>query len=335
MIISDVAEYTVYSDKELAWCQRRGYEANIGDTIKVPVSVINKGSRARVYAKCDICGDIKKIAYVSYNQNIANQGFYCCIKCKYTKDKATNLLRYGTECTLQNESVKQKGIETSMRKYGTPVPVSSEECQRRIRESNMKRYGVAYTASLESVREKMKATNLERYGCEYTGASKIVQEKTKKTNLKRYGCENVFSNREIYSRAAATRARQMSESNVLTSSQQRHIHEVYGGVMNANIDCYFVDILMDNMVFFEYDGAGHNISVLAHFCTQEEFDLRQEKRTNTIKSLGYREFRMSSPYDAVPSDEELLALAEYAYLMFDVGYTSVLYDIDSKVMKVK
>lgn len=44
---------------------------------------------------------------------------------------------------------------------------------------------------------------------------------------------------------------------------------------------------------------------------------------------------MSSLYDAVPSNEELLALAEYAYLMFDAGYTSVLYDIDSKVMKVK
>ena len=44
---------------------------------------------------------------------------------------------------------------------------------------------------------------------------------------------------------------------------------------------------------------------------------------------------MSSSHDAVPSDEELLALAEYAYLMFDAGYTSVLYDIDSKVMKVK
>lgn len=267
MIISNVAEYTVYGDKELAWCQRRGYEANIGDTIEVPVFAINKGSRARVYAKCDVCGDIKKIAYSSYMQNIENQGFYCCTKCKYAKQKNTNMKRYGVECSLLNEEIREKGIKTSMEKYGTPVPIASEECRRRLENANIKKYGVKYPISLDYIREKMKSTNLKRYGVEYTVASKIVQEKTKKTNLKRYGCENVFSNREIYSRAAATRARQMSESNVLTSSQQRHIHEVYGGVMNANIDCYFVDILMNNMVFFEYDGAGHNISVLAHFCT--------------------------------------------------------------------
>lgn len=335
MLESNIAECIVFNKRIKKWLEIRGYNAEIGDTVKVPVELLNKGDRARVYAKCDICGEIKKIAYSSYMQNIENQGFYCCKKCKYVKQKNTNMKKYGVECLLLNEEIREKGIKTSMEKYGTPVPIASEECRRRIENANIKKYGVKYPISIDSIKEKMKSTNLKRYGVEYIGASPDIQRKIKDTNLKKYGSENVFSNREIYDKAIATRLLNLNGEYTFTSRQQSYIHSVYGGELNAHIGGYFVDILLNNHVFFEYDGGGHDLSVKAGWLTREQFDEKEIKRSAYLKGAGYREFRIISSNNKTPDKYTLLSLIEYAYLQFDKNFTSVIYNLDNNTTIIK
>lgn len=335
MLVKDIAEYTVYNERDLKWCRLRGYDVEIGDTIEVPIDLLNRGARARVYAKCDVCGDIKKVAYSSYTQNIANQGFYCCPKCKYVKEKATNLKRYGVECSLLDKEIREKGVCTSMERYGTAVPAASAECQRRLEEANLKKYGVKRPLSLKEVQDKARKTNLAKYGSEFVGGSAEIQAKIKKTNIARYGCANVMGNRDICDKAVAKKLANMNGAYTYTSRQQRHIYEVYGGELNVHIGGYFVDILLDDNIFFEYDGGGHDMAVKCGWCSQEEFDRREQNRTRYLKSAGYKEFRMISKFDRVPSDDILISLFEYAHLQFSKNFTSVIYNIDNNTILVK
>lgn len=65
-------------------------------------------------------------------------------KAHLEKAKKTNLKRYGTECVLQSNLIKEK-----------------------IKKTNLQRYGVPYCLSLPEIQEKRKVTFIERYGCEY------------------------------------------------------------------------------------------------------------------------------------------------------------------------
>ena len=55
--------------------------------------------------------------------------------------KATNLEKYGCECSAQNKEVKEK-----------------------IKTTNLEKYGCEHAFQSEEVKEKIKATNLEKYG---------------------------------------------------------------------------------------------------------------------------------------------------------------------------
>lgn len=335
MIKVNMAEYTVYGKKEMKWCEIRGYSVDIGDVISVPVELIDKGSRARIVAECDVCGREVKIAYSSYNQNISNQGFYCCPKCKYTKQKNTNMKRYGTECSLLNADVHNKAVQTSMKRYGTTCPAASKECQQKLIESNIEKYGVPYPVVLKEVQDKIKATNLAKYGNEYSIASESVRDKIKQTCLERYGSENPMGNREIYDKALSTKLKTMGDSYTYVSRQQQHIYDVYGGELNFHIGGYFVDILIDNRIFFEYDGGGHDLAVKAGWCSQVDFENKENRRTEYLLSVGYKEFRMKSSTDSIPSDDKLIALLEFANLMFDSGKVSFIYNIDNNTFNIK
>lgn len=330
-----MAEYTVYGKKEVKWCERRGYNVDIGDVISVPVELIDKGSRARVMAECDVCGREVKIAYSSYNQNIANQGFYCCPKCKYTKQKNTNMKRYGTECSLLNADVHNKAVQTSMERYGTTCPAASKECQQKLIDSNMEKYGVPYPFMSELIREKVKETNIKKYGGVTPFASSTIQEKAKRTFVERYGCENPMFSREICDRAVSAKLKTIRNSYTYISKQQQHIYDIYGGELNFHIGGYFVDILIDNRIFFEYDGGGHDLAVKSGWCSQVDFDNKENRRTEYLLSAGYNEFRMKSSTDSIPSDDKLIALLEFANLMFDSGKVSFIYNIDNNTFNIK
>ena len=87
------------------------------------------------------------------------------------KIRATNLKKYGCECSFQSEKVKDKIKETLTDRYGNETLIENP-------------------SQIKEIKEKIKKTNLERYGTEYYLGSKDCKEKTKNTSIKKYGVEN-------------------------------------------------------------------------------------------------------------------------------------------------
>jgi hypothetical protein len=76
--------------------------------------------------------------------------------------RVTNLERYGTENSLQNEEIKAKIRATNLIKFGCISPIQNEE-----------------------IKAKMKATNLLRYGAENVSQSIEIQRKRERKSYKR------------------------------------------------------------------------------------------------------------------------------------------------------
>ena len=81
------------------------------------------------------------------------------------KIRATNLKKYGCECSFQSEKVKDKIKETLTDRYGNGTLIENP-------------------SQIKEIKKKIKKTNLERYGTEYYLGSKDCKEKTKNTSIK-------------------------------------------------------------------------------------------------------------------------------------------------------
>jgi hypothetical protein len=128
----------------------------------------------------------------------------CTEKKRKPKVKATNLERYGAECSLQNQVVKEKIKATNLERLGVEYPSQSEEVRVKIKETNLERYGVDNVFQSETVKEKIKATNIERLDVEYPTQSEEVRVKIKATNLERYAVENPSQSEDVKEKKKAT-----------------------------------------------------------------------------------------------------------------------------------
>ena len=150
----------------------------------------------------NICefGKIKR--FKSYNKGYLNCGGQC--QCAVKKMKATNLERYGTECSVQSPDIKDQVKQTMLEKYGVENSFQATEVKEKIKETNREKYGVDHPSQLQSTIEKMKATNLERYGFQHPLQSPDIKEQVKQTMLKRYGVEHNWQSPEIREAAKET-----------------------------------------------------------------------------------------------------------------------------------
>lgn len=69
---------------------------------------------------------------------------YCCFECGQMhhnkKVKQTNLIKYGTECSLHNEEVHKKTLKSWMEKYGCDNPLKNKELREQIRKTVNEKY---------------------------------------------------------------------------------------------------------------------------------------------------------------------------------------------------
>lgn len=95
------------------------------------------------------------------------------------------------------------------------------------------------------------------------------------------------------------------------SRQQKYLANLVNGKINAVISGYWADIVLENeKIDLEYDGGGHNLNVIRKQCTQEEFDVEEKIREESIYKKGYKIIRIISKRDNLPSDEIILNLIE-------------------------
>lgn len=159
------------------------------------------------------------------------------------------------------------------------------------KESCIRLYGVDNASKIEEVKERTRFTNIERYGVPYTQQSPDVRAKANETL-----CKN---------------------GSQKTSKQQLYLHNLYGGELNFFIKYYATDICFpEEKLVVEYDGGGHDLRVTLGRLTQEEFDQKEIIRNNIIKREGYKQMRIISSNDKLPSDTTLLQMLSDARTYF-------------------
>lgn len=280
---------------------------------------------------CSCCGKEANIRIDSVLNNCRRNGFYSCKEC-------TNMKIYGAKCCLSNPKVREKRRKTCLERYGSEEPLGSKEIQNKTERTFLKKYGYKRAMSNPEVQKHNRQAFKEKYGVEYVGEIPEVREKIRKTMLEKYGVENPVYVQEFKEKAIQKRLE--NENDILyggipTSSQQVYFNEIYGGEINKLVKGYFVDIMLTDTIYFEYDGSGHNLNVQLGRQTQEEFDKRERFRESILEKYGYKEFKVISSTDRLPDEDFLLDLKNEAINCLNNGYNYFIYNIETKEKIIK
>jgi hypothetical protein len=145
--------------------------------------------------------------------------------------------------------------------------------------------------------------------------------------IEKYGFEHPMQNKEIYAKVIATLNK---NGTTPCSSQQRYVHRIVGGELNypyynASLDIAFPE----EMIYCECDFGGHWLSIKLGGLTQDEFDKKQRNRWYSLYRSGWREIRIISTHDLIPSDTKLLEILAYARTYLNQNHHYIKFDIDN------
>jgi len=239
----------------------------------------------------------------------------------------TSIERYGVPYTFMNDNVKEKTRQTFQAKYNCDYPMQNQDIKNKAIETNLKNYNVEFVLSSDVIKEKIEQTNLERYGFKSAIQSQVVKDKIAQTNLDRYGSINPMQNKEVSAKVRATLNKNRTAP---CSSQQKYIHSIIGGELNhpyynASLDIAFPE----EKIYCEYDGGGHCLNIKLGHLTQEEFDKKQRNRWYSLFRSGWKEIRIISTQDLIPSDQKLLEILTYARIYLNQNHHYIKFDIDN------
>jgi len=154
-----------------------------------------------------------------------------------------------------------------------------------------------------------------------------TQINKKKVCLLKYGVEHPMKNKEI---SAKVRATLNKNGTTPCSKQQAYVHSIIGGELNypyynASLDIAFPE----EKIYLECDFGGHWLSIKLGHLTQEEFDKKQRNRWYSLFRSGYREIRIISTKDLIPSNTKLLEILTYARTYLNQNHHYIKFDIDN------
>ena len=148
--------------------KKLGYDVKIGDKILVPVEHLTPQSNIKVKVKCDVCGKEKEVKYQAYIWSIKKGGFYACsAKCAWSKNRETNLKKYGCESPSGWTEVCEKRRKTTKERYGVDNISQSDYFKEKYKEIMLERYGVENGFQSEEIKRKSRETSIDKYGCEF------------------------------------------------------------------------------------------------------------------------------------------------------------------------
>ena len=118
------------------------------------------------------------------------------------------------------------------------------------------------------------------------------------------------------------------------SRQQRYLHQLFGGELNYPVKTFSLDIAFpEEMIYLEYDGGGHDLSVKYGNLTTEEFVKKERNRTYYFMRNGWKSIRIISSKDKIPSDEKLLEMLDYSRQYLSDNHHYIKFDIDNHNIK--
>ena len=332
MLITKEVEVKI-SRRTKKYYQEKGYGCEYDSIISVKAEDLPPKSGTEVSVLCDYCNkQINTIKYRDYTASVNIVPKYACKNCIDKKREEVIYKKYGVFYSFDIDGVQEKIIQTNLDKYGVSNPLSSKECQLKQRNTCLEKYGVPNYRMTDECSEKIKTTCLQRYGVENPSSNSEIKEKIKNNNFKKYGVEYTLSSPIIRERIKKT----LYQNKLCASSlQQIYLHNIFGGELNYPILYYNSDIcLLKEKIDIEYDGGGHDLQVKLGSITQEEFNQKEIIRNNIIKHEGYKQIRIISSKDYLPSDEILLQMLDQAKEYFNTtNHTWIEYNIDSSTMR--
>jgi hypothetical protein len=249
------------------------------------------------------------------------------------KSKQTLLNKYGVEHYSKTDEFKEKCKETCLERYGFEFSHQNEEIVNKMKETNIKRYGFENVFQNEEIKNKSKQTSLSKYGVEYYTQTDEFKEKVINTCQERYGVDNPMQNDLIKNKSINTMFLNGTQK---CSIQQKFLHNLLGGELNYPIGILSLDITFPKEnLYIEYDGGGHKLNVVLNSMSSEDFKTKEIKRTYYLKSKGWKQIKIISIKDLLPSDEIILQLINQAKEYLNTGHSWFEINIDERKLKCR
>lgn len=340
--------------KMIQYYKDKGYDAKHKQPLIVKVEDLPESSSIHLEVICDYCGEKCNPRYIDYLNSIKIDGTYACTHCCVRKAEKTNYKKYGVLNYSSTKECREKVVDTMQSRYGINHVSESKEFLKRKCENNKKKYGVEHTFQVKEFRDKGIQTNIEKFGVEHVSQSEEIQERIKNTTQQRYGVPNASQSLEIKEKIFQTNLERYgcktpsqlpevrekmsrtlyANSSQKASKQQRYINNLYQGILNYPVKYYNADIyLSDNNLVVEYDGGGHMLNVITGRETVEEYVRKEIIRFNVIKREGYKQMKIISNSDKLPSDTILLRMLQESRDYFlTTNHTWQTYDIDQSLL---
>lgn len=210
----------------------------------------------------------------------------------------------------------------------------------KAKEGNIIKYGTSSYMGTQEGKKRYKETCLKKYGVENIMQSKKHMEsalkKTKQTSIELYGAYPASKSESIKNKIKSTFVSSHKVGDIPASKNQIHLCNLYHGILNFPTKYYFLDILLENNIYCEYDGSGHNLNVILGRLTQEEFDRKEIIRYKTLKASGLKMFKIIHKGKKLPNDKKLLHIKQLAtQLLSTTDNNWVVFDIDNNLFIIK
>lgn len=322
-----------WNGRNREWYQSKGYGEYLhSQPFDVDIKDLMPTSPIKVEVSCDYCGEISLKKYLNYIVARKEVEIDCCIKseCQNKKREAVLFHRHGVTNAQGLDWVKSKTESTMMSKYGVKNPMDIDGVKDKLIANNLEKYGVPYHTQTMEWKDKVKLSNLEKYGVEHVTQLQEVKDRIAETNLIKYGNTHALSNPEIKAKSIKTK---FKNGTGISSTQQRLLNKVIGGELNYPYYGAMLDIAFPNeKLYLEYNGGGHWLSVKLGDETIEEFEERNRRRWYSLYRDGWKEIRITSLKDKLPSDDKLIEMFNTAKSKL-INNSWVHFDIDNGIIE--
>ena len=337
MLISKSAEVK-WGNRNKQYYIDKGYNfTNNGDCFEVNVRDLSpSSSKVCVECLCDYCleNDVQTVivkTWQDYNKQISSPiNKDCCVNCKSKKKKESDLKVYGVNHTSKLQSTIDKMQETNVEKYGFISATMNDQVKMKIQTTNIERYGVKAPAQNEEVKNKIIHTNRTRYGYVSPTLNKKIREKQLVKMKSKYGV--LYPMQNLSSQQKARQSLYKNASGV-SSKQQNYVHDILGGELNYPFNNLGLDIAFPNeKIYLECDFGGHDLQVKLGNMSTKEFEEYEKRRWYLLYRNGWKEIRIISKSDKVPSKDVLLSMYSFAISYLNKGHHYIRFDIDNMVV---
>lgn len=307
--------------------------------ITVDVKDLTKGCKVDVDVLCDYCQEeIMTMKYATYSKTTEHLNKNSCKKCKGRKEEEYFLMKYGVRMPSQLDEFKEKYRTTCIERFGTDNYFKTKEFDVKRKESMNEKYGVEYPLQSKEIQERWKYTCMDKYGVNNPAKAQETKDKAAITNMKRYGGVAPAKSSDVRKKMSETL---YINGTVSTSKQQFYLFNLYKTTdttiqLNYPISRFNADIcLLNEKIDIEYDGGFHDGRVKLGQLTQEEFNRKEIIRNNIIKREGYKQIKIVSSKDLLPSDPILLQMLSEAKQYFSLypNHSWIEFSIDTLTVR--